>query len=179
MISAPEHRSVGRSVLDHQPTPEDAAEHRIAVLSAALLQAVMTTYGEDHETFAARAGIAAIVGAAAAAGTCPAWELPYDEYTALADAVATLWPCALFETATACDLLLTNVINGDHFMATDVLADPSAQGLALALLRAAESLLPENLQSLLRKRAAELADSTSPDAWVGEQIISGLIGRQS
>ena len=29
------------------------------------------------------------------------------------------------------------------------------------------------------RRAAELADSTSPDAWVGEQIISGLIGRQS
>ncbi len=175
MISAPEHRPV----LDHQPTQEDVAEHRIAVLSSALLHAVMTTYNEDHAAFAARADVSAGIVAAVADGTYPAWELPYDEFAALASAVASLWPCALFETATACDLLLTNVINGDHFMATDVLADPSTQGLARALLRAAESLLSENLQSPLRERAAELADSTSPDAWVGKQILSGLIGRQS
>ena len=179
MISAPEHRPASRTVLDHEPMQEDAAEHSIAVLSAALLQAVMTTYNEGHDAFAARAGITASLVAAAADGTCPAWELPYDEYAALADAVTTLWPCTLFETATACDLLLTNIVNGDQFMATDVLTDPSSQGLARALLRAAEALLPENLQSLLRQRAAALADSPSPDAWVGKQILSGLAGRQS
>jgi hypothetical protein len=48
-----------------------------------------------------------------------------------------LWPCAVFETAAACDLLLTCVLNGDQFMATDVLTDPDSQDLARALLRLA------------------------------------------
>jgi len=179
MIPASDHQATGQTVLDHLPAPDETSGHRIAVLSAALLRAVMTTYGEDHEAFASRAGVASNVIAAAADGTGPAWALPYDEFTALADAVATLWPCALFETATACDLLLTSIVSGDQYMATDVLTDPSSQHLACALLQAAKAMLPQNLQDLLNDQAAELADSGSPDALVGKQIGSGLIGRQS
>src|SRR5258708_15645639 len=130
---------------------EDPAEHRVAALSASLLRAVMFTYGEDHEAFAARAGVAAEVVAEALGGTCPAWALPYDEFKAIADAVAAMWPCEVFETAAACDLLLSCVLNGDHVMATDVLTDPCTQDLARALLRLAitseaqEPLLPEFL----------------------------------
>jgi hypothetical protein len=179
MIPALDHHATAQTILDHRPTPDETIAHHIAVLSAALLRAVMTTYGENNESFATRAGVATTVIAAAVDGTSPAWTLPYDEFTALADAVATLWPCALFETVTACDLLLTNIVNGDQYLATDVLTDPSSQHLARALLQTAEAMLPRSLQDLLRDRTAELADSSSPDAWVGQQIGSGLIGRQS
>lgn len=179
MIPAPGRHAVGQTVLDYRPTSDETTGQRIAVLSAALLRAVMTTYGEDHEALATRVGVPNNVIAAAADGTSPAWALPYDEFTALAGAVATLWPCALFETATACDLLLTSIVNGDHYMATDVLTDPGSQHLAWALLQAAKAMLPQNLQDLLRERTAELAGSGSPDAWVGKQIGSALAGRQS
>jgi hypothetical protein len=32
-------------------------------------------------------------------------SLPYDEFTALADAIAAVWPCEAFETTAARDLL--------------------------------------------------------------------------
>jgi hypothetical protein len=149
---------------------EDAGEHYVAVISASLLRAVMTTYGENHHGFAARAGVAAKVAAEAAGGTCPAWTLPYDEFTAIADAVAALWPCAVFETAAACDLLLSCVLNGDHFMATDVLTDPCSQDLARALLRLAITSEPGNGIRAARDAllpADLLPHSKSPDAWVG------------
>ncbi|HVB43268.1 MAG TPA: hypothetical protein VNF47_11255 [Streptosporangiaceae bacterium] len=164
---------------------EDPVEHRVAELSASLLRAVMITYGETQEEFAARAGVAAEVVADALGGTCPAWALPYDEFTAIADAVAAIWPSAVFETAAACDLLLTCVLNGDHVMATDVLTDPCTQDLARALLRTAittdvqDSLLPEDLITLLADRAAALADSGSPDAWVGAELLVACPRRQS
>lgn len=168
------------AALDQRLPPEDATECRIGVLSAAMLRAVMNTYSECPEVFAARAGVAAdvITGIADASG--PAWMLPYDEFTAVADAVAASWPSAAFEIATACDLLLTSVINGDHCMATDVLTDPGWGDLARALLRMTvlgNSQLPDNLLMVLNDRAAELADSGSLDAWVGAELLSGCPGR--
>ncbi len=179
MMPASEHPATGQTILDYRPALEDAIEYRVAALSAALLHAVMNTYGEDHEGFAARAGVAVGVIARAVDGTYPAWALPYDEFMALADAVAAMWPSAAFEIAAACDLLLTSVLNGDRFMATDVLTDSSSRVLAQALLRAAGERLPERLLALLSKRAAELAASGSPDAWVGTEILTGCHGRQS
>ena len=184
--------SLAQAVLDGRLALEDPGEHRVAILSAALLQAVMNMYGEDHERFAVRAGVAADVVAEAASGRCPAWALPYDEFMAIADVITALWPCAVFETAAACDLLLSCVLSGDHFMATDVLTDPCTQDLARALLRLAittepgngirdaqEALLPENLLALLGERAAALADSESPDSWVGAEILGACLGRLS
>lgn len=166
--------------------------HRVSALSAALLQAVINTYGENHESFAVRAGVAAEVVAEATAEIHPAWALPYDEFTALADAVAALWPCAVFETAAACDLLLSCVLNGEQFLATDVLTEPCSQGLARALLRLAitsepagetrkarDALLPEHLLAVLTERAAALAASGLPDAWVGVEILATSLSRQS
>lgn len=170
------------AALDHRLPPEDATESRVGVLSAAMLRAVMNTYGESPEGFAARAGVAADVIAGIADATGPAWSLAYDEFTAVADTVAALWPSAAFEIATACDLLLTSVINGDHFMATDVLTDPGSGDLARALLRLTvlgNSQLSDNLLMLLNERAAALADSGSPDAWVGTELLSGCPGRLS
>lgn len=170
----------------------DPTEHQVSALSAALLQAVMNTYGENHEGFALRAGVAVEVVAEAAAGIGPAWALPYGEFTALADAVAALWPCAVFETAAACDLLLSCVLNGDQFLATDVLTEPGTQDLGRALLRLAitsepasatrearEALLPEHLLAVLTERAVALARSGLPDAWVGVEILVTSLSRQS
>lgn len=92
---------------------ESSGEHRVAVLSASLLRTVMSTYGQSHEAFAVRAGVAAEVVAGAACGKCPAWGLPYEEFTAIAGAIAVVWPSAVFETAAACDLLLSCILNGD------------------------------------------------------------------
>jgi hypothetical protein len=184
--------SLGQTVHDGRLALDYPGEHQVAVLSASLLRAVMTTYGENNEGFAARAGVTAEVVAEALSGTCPVWALPYDEFTAIADAVAALWPCAVFETAAACDLLLSCVLNGNHFMATDVLTDPCSQDLARALLRLAitsepgsgireaqDALIPEDLLALLGERAAALTGSGSPDAWVGAEILVNCLGRQS
>ena len=164
-----------------QPVPDDPGAHRVAALSAALLQAVMNTYGENQEEFAHRAGVAVTVVTQAMDGTCPAWALPYDEFTALAEAVAAMWPCAAFETATACDLLLSCVLDGDQVMATDVLAEPCylARALLRLVITSENTLLPQNLLVLLSERAAALAGSESPDAWVGAEILTGCLGRQS
>ena len=181
-----------RPVVDDRLAPEDPPEHRVTVLTAALLQAAMNTYGENHAGFALRAGVAAGIVAEVVGGTCPAWALPYDEFMAMAGVVAAVWPCAAFETATACDLLLSCVLNGDQFMATDVLTEPGSQELARALLRlaiagepdneireASDALLPGDLRALLSERAAALARSESPDAWVGLEILVECLGWQS
>jgi len=77
------------------------------------------------------------VVAGAARGICPAWALPYADFTALADAASAVWPGEVFETAVACDLLVSCVLDGEQVMATDVLAQPGSRGLARALLRLA------------------------------------------
>ncbi len=82
-------------------------------------------------------------------------------------------------------MLLSSVLNGDQFIATDVLTDPCTQDLARTLLRLAvasepgSNLLPEDLLALLSERARALADSGSPDAWIGVEILLTCQGRQS
>jgi hypothetical protein len=170
-----------------------ADKQPVAVLSAAVLAAARATYGEDRAELAARAGLAVHVVNGAENGTDPAWSLPYLEFMALADAVAARasWR-QLFETAAACDLLVTCLLDGDRAMATDVLADDDTRDTTVALLRwaitgdfrfvqragltlcerSAGRLLCAEQQTLLRQRAAALARSSSPDAWVGAEILA-------
>jgi hypothetical protein len=170
----------------------DSARQRVTVLSASLLQAVMILSGEDHAGLAGRAGVDASVVSEVVGGTCPAWALPYEQFTALADVAAASWPPAAFETAAACDLLLTCVLNGDQSMATDVLTELRSRDLARALLRLAltsepdsatglaePSMVTSDLLALLSQRAAALAGSDSPDAWVGVEILTACAGGQS
>ena len=193
----------------------------VAVLSAAVLAAARTGYREGRADFAARAGVDLHVVNGAEDGTGPAWELPYAEFMALADAVAVLNPSLreMFETAAACDLLLTCLLDGDQAMATDVLADDDTRDITVVLLRWAITgefrapqdaglapvpvarheerdgvicpacggcpcqagardcghsgqLLDDAQLALLRQRAAALARSCSPDAWVGAEILA-------
>lgn len=84
------------------------------------------------------------------------------------------------------------MLNGDQFLATDVLTEPSTRDLARALLRLTitnepghgirgteNASLPDDLLALLSERAAKLASSESPDAWVGMEILAGCPGSQS
>ncbi len=186
------HTAAGPAAPCGQAAPTSTGEHRVAVLSAALLRAVMSMSSDDHAALAARAGVDATVVAGAVSGACPAWALPYDQFTVLADAAAAWYPRAVFETAAACDLMLTCVLNGDQSMATDVLTEPRSRDLARALLRLAltsepgtatdvaePSLVTHDLLALLSERAAALAGSDSPDAWVGVEILTACTGGQS
>jgi hypothetical protein len=152
------------TIPDSGLSAELSDEHSAVVLSAAMLQAVMNTYGEDDRGFALRAGVTEEVVAGVASGTNPAWELLHTEFTAMADAVSALWPGAAFETAAACDLLLSSVLNGELTMATDVLTEPDSRDLARTLLRLAVTsrplgrvgesgccLLADDVLSLLRR----------------------------
>jgi hypothetical protein len=180
----------GRAVVGARGGPA-AGEHRVAVLSAAVLRAARTEHGESRAGLAARAGLARRVVDGAEDGTRPAWALPYEQFTALAGALTTLDPRlhAMFETAAACDLLLTNVLAGDQVMATDVLTDPGTRDLAAGLLGWAVTGAPgcghagQRLSraplALLRDRAAALAASGSADAWVGGQILAVIGAVQS
>lgn len=198
-----------------------AGRRPVAVLSAAVLVMARTAYREDRTDLAGRAGLGIHVLAGAEDGTRPAWELPYAEFMALADAVALLHPSwrDLFETAAACDLLVTCLLDGDQAMATDVLADDDTRDITVTLLRWAitgelraaqdagfapmtvarheecgslicpacggcpcetgardcghsRQLLDDAQLALLRQRAAALARSCSPDAWVGAEILA-------
>ena len=60
----------------------------VTVLSAAVLMAARTRCHENRADFAARAQLSFHVVEGAEDGTRPAWELPYAEFMALADAVA-------------------------------------------------------------------------------------------
>jgi hypothetical protein len=179
------------------------APHRqpVTVLSAAVLMAARTRCHENRADFAARAQLSFHVVEGAEDGTSPAWELPYAEFMALADAVAASCPSwrELFETAAACDLLITCLLDGDQAMATDALADDDTRDVTVALLRWAitgesqaaqdtglappevpspeecehpSHLLSDAQRTLLRQRAAALARSCSPDAWVGAEILA-------
>jgi hypothetical protein len=169
----------------------------VAVLSAAVLLAARAAYGEDQADLAARAGLDVHVVNGAEDGTRPAWALAYPEIMAVAEAVAAPHPSwrELFETAAACDLLVTCLLDGDQAMATDVLADDDTRETTVALLRWAITgdsryvqlagltpceradgpsgrLLNDEQRALLRQRAARLARSCSPDAWVGAEILA-------
>lgn len=131
----------------------------------------------------------------------------------------------VFETAAACDLLITCVMRGDQAFGTDVLAHGDTRDLAVGLLRWAVTgqfrlpgyagyvpvpvawawhercggwvcpacgwcpcdagaercghrgqLLGDADLAVLRSRAAALAASGSPDAWVGAEILAVLGG---
>ena len=169
----------------------------VAVLSACVLRAARTGYLESTERFAARAGIGLHVVEGVEDRTTPAWELPYASFTALSDAISVLNPSlrAVFETAVASDLVLTCVMSGDQAFSTDVLADDDTRDITVALLRWAITgdsgfvqsagltlsecgdepsgrLLGGDQRALLRQRAAALARSSSPDAWVGAEILA-------
>jgi hypothetical protein len=173
----------------------------VTVLSAAVLVAARTGCRDNRADFAARAQLSLHVVEGAEDGTRPAWELPYAEFMALADAVAASHPPwrDLFETAAACDLLVTCLLDGDQAMATDVLADDDTRDVTVTLLRWAITgdcqaahnagfvlpqgpspepckhsgrLLSDAQRTLLRQRAAALARSCSPDAWVGAEILA-------
>ena len=120
----------------------------VTVLSAAVLTAARTGYRESRAGFAGRAGVGLRVVEGVEDGSCLVWDLPYDEFEALAEAVSVLNPSlrTVFETAAACDLLLTCVMRGEQAFSTDVLADDDTRDLAVGLLRWAatgEFRLPE------------------------------------
>jgi hypothetical protein len=196
---------------DDQPTvalrtTEHANDHSMAALSATVLWAARVGYGESPTDFACRAGVASHVVKGAEDGSRPAWVLPYPEFAALADAAAVLNPSlrSMFETAAACDLLLTCVLDGDQVLATDVgeFRVPGCAGhvrIPVALheecggaicpacgqcLCEADvygcghsgQLLSDAQLVLLRRRATELARSGSPDAWAGAELLAVLGG---
>jgi len=95
----------------------------------------------------------------------------------------------VFNTAAACDLLLTGVLNGDKALAgMDAMTNPVPAQLAQALLRWAvrgeppaagllgmppvARLLPNAQRKLLRVRARTWPPRTPLDAWVGAQLAA-------
>src|SRR6266516_5229023 len=124
-------------VLSRGPPVDSLGGHPIAALSATLLRLARQGHRESQADFAARAGVRLGVVCEAEDGTRPVWALPYAEFLALADAVSVLnpWLREWFDTAAACDLLLTRVLEGDQVLAADVLTDPSSRYLAKKLLQ--------------------------------------------
>jgi len=185
-------------VEDDEPAAadHDLGQHAVTVLSSSMLKAARCAGQESQADLATRAGVPVGVVKGIEDGTRAAWALPYSEFAALVDAVAARCPGSAFETAAACDLLLSCVLDGDRVFATDVLAEPGSQELAIALVRLAvtgeldselpglgDLRLPEHLAVLrgpqvvlLRDRAAALAASGSPDAWVGVEILAACRG---
>lgn len=188
-------------VLEDGLAAEDLGEHPVAVLSAAVLRAARTGCHASQDDFARRAGIPAAVVVGAEAGTRPAWALSYGKFSALADAVAAAspWTAGMFETAAACDLLLSCVLDGDQAFAADVMTAMGTRDLAAVLLqwaitgapvawheecgglicpacRRPGQLLSRGQVTLLSTRAAALAASSSPDAWVGVRILAACRG---
>jgi transcriptional regulator with XRE-family HTH domain len=178
-------------VADDGPEKENLGEYPVAVLSAAVLRAVREGRRESRDDLARRVRVSVAVVEGVERGTHPAWALPYVEFAALARAAASAPNPrlrGLFETATACDLLLSSVLNGEQALATDVLTDQATRELAMSLLRWAitgqacplgewapvhlSGLLRDNDLTLLRHCATTLAASRSPDAWVGTVILA-------
>jgi len=130
-------RKLTQRVRDDSLEPEDPGGNRVTALSSAVLSWARTGAGESRARFALRAGVDPAVVEGAEDGTGPAWDLPYAELTALADAVSLLNPLLrdVFETAAACDLLVTCVMRGEQAFSTEVLADDGTRDLAVGLLR--------------------------------------------
>jgi len=191
-------RSLAQRGIHERPVVEDLGRHPVVVLSASVLLAGQRECGEGLASLAARAGVTEDMVLAAQDGTRPVALAPDDEFSALADAVAVSCPRPTFETAAACDLLLSCVLDGDRVLATDVLVEPSSRDLAGLMIRLAVTgrfddqlteighLRPSDVLSvlsaawvkLLRDRALALALSRSPDAWAGEEILLVCWGEQ-
>lgn len=187
-------------VLGDGPALDDLGDCPVAVLSAAVLRAARQRFTNSRTDLAVRAGVPPEVVAGAEDGTRPAWALSFFDFIALTGAVARIGPGlrGVFETAAACDLLLSCVLDGDLTLTTDVLRDPGSSGLARALLRLAVTgelrsdlaarkpaglpeghpLLSSAQVALLGDRAVALAVSGSPDAWVGVEILAAGWGER-
>ena len=157
-------------------------EHPVTALSARMLMLGRAILGDNPEVFAARAGANLDLVGAIEEGTRPAWDIPGPELMPIADALHPVlgdW----FWTAVACDLLLTNLLSAEDatagVAAEEALGDLARRELARKLLRWAISgagkapvpLLPTAVRVSLRHRAARLAESDSPDAWVGTALL--------
>jgi hypothetical protein len=183
ITSARRPKSLAERASDDCQANDELGQRPVAVLSAAVMGAVRRACRESRADLAVRAGVAPDVVDAAEDGTRPTWALSYDEFTALAEAISALNPGlrTLFETAAACDLLMSCILDGDQVMATDVLSDAASRELAKALfgLLLISARQPVSVPllggidvALLRNRAEALACSGSPDAWIGAEIVS-------
>lgn len=164
------------------PAADGPGEHSVAAISAEVLRLTRRESRLSRSDFAARAGVATDVVTQAEDGTRPAWALPDSEFTALASTVSALspWMRGMFETAAACDLLLSCILDGGQAFATDVVAGAGSHDLAWAMLRwvVAGPRLGRAQLWLLDRQASALAVSSSPDAWVGELILALRRGDQ-
>jgi hypothetical protein len=187
---------LARRVLNEGPEIADLGQYPIAALSAAVLRTARLGYLESRAGFATRAGVPVEVVDGAEDGTRPAWALSYFEFTALADAASSGWPRPGFETAAACDLLLSCVLSGDQVFAADALTGSGTRELAGSLLRwgitgelhtrgrnrvvvQVGPLLTGTQVAVLRERAVALAMSGSADAWVGVELLAAGWGDRS
>lgn len=158
----------------------------VSVLSAIVAAAGRQALAESREQFATRAGVGPELVAGIEDGTRPAWDVPGPQFTAIAGALGPglgekLW------TATSCDLVLTDVLSGDWagVAAADALTDPAQIEAARMLLAWAvrgtrdggAPLLADPERELLRQKAAELAASGTPDAWVGAHLLALFAGQ--
>ena len=163
---------------------DDRPQHPVTVLSARVLLAGRAMLGDSPEVFAARVGADPDLVEAIEKGTRPAWDVPGPE---LAPITEVLRPALgeWFWTAIACDLLLTNLLSGDDVTtgvaADEALGDLNQRQVARRLLRwalggagNAAPLLPTADRVLIRHRAARLAESRSPVARVGAEILAAF-----
>lgn len=162
---------------------DEVPEHPVTALSARVLLAGRAMLGDSPEVFAARAGADPDLVEAIENGTRPAWDVPGPQLMPIADALRPAlgdW----FWTAIACDLLLTNLLGGDTVTtgvaAEEAMGDLSRREMARKLLQlaiggpgnATAPLLPVADRVLVRHRAARLAESSSSDAWIGQEILT-------
>lgn len=164
--------------------------HAVAVIAAAVVRAARAAQGSSREEIAARAGVGPGLLGAVEDAALPVWDLPYDQFAALAEAAGAHDQEAgeLFWVAGSCDLLLTSVLNGDRPVLCDALTDSGAFSQVRMVLRwalhgtpptcgslpvsGAHPLLSQGEQRLLRDRLRELATSGAADAWVGTELLS-------
>jgi hypothetical protein len=161
---------------------DDMPPRQVTVISAMVLRHGRAALGDSPEVFAARAGVSPDLVAGIEDGSRPAWGTPGPQLVSIADALRPVdheW----FWTATACDLLLTNLLSHDDVTAgvaaEEAMGDVARREIARKLLRraisgagsAAVPLLPVADRVLLRHRAARLAESNSPDGWVGAELL--------
>ncbi len=164
--------------------------HTVAVIAAAVVRAARAAQGNSREEFAARAGVGPGLLGAVEDAALPVWDLPYDQFAALAGSAGAHDREAgeLFWAAGSCDLLLTSVLNGDRPVLCDALTGGGTLSMVRMILRwalhgtpptcgslpvsGAHPLLSQSEQRQLRDRLRELAASGAADAWVGTELLS-------
>lgn len=149
-------------------------EHPVSVISSAVLRAGRDEQGEDSNAFAARAGIAPAVVAAIEDGAHPAWALAAPDLEAVAVALSQRRPGLgqVFTVATACDLLLTSLVNGDTETEEGTLAALDGDYLAMA-----RSLLAWAVTGSLQGAASKYLQASSNTPLLQIEFLSKLAGR--